>query len=329
MMVRLMSTDMPCNCVITGGAGFIGSQLADNLLQQGHKITAIDNLSWGKKDFLSHNLTNHDYTFIDLDLLDNQRVQNEFPTDVDIVFHLAANSDIMRGTVEPEIDLKNTTIATFNLLNVMRSREIRQIFFTSGSGVYGDVGETFTDEDFSPLLPISMYGATKLSAEAMISAFVNLYDMQAWILRPANIVGPRATHGVIYDFINKIKANPRTLTVFGDGEQSKSYLYVDDVISAINLVWAKAREPINIFNISSDSYVTVREIAEIVIDSMGLHDTEILYTGGSRGWRGDVPIVRLDTSRIEALGWRTRFSSREAVRRTVEVILEAQRAQRD
>jgi UDP-glucose 4-epimerase len=324
-----MSTDKRCNCVITGGAGFIGSHLADNLLDQGHKVTTIDNLSWGKKDFLSHNLPNHNYTFIDLDLLDKRSLRDHFPVGADVVFHLAANSDIMRGTVEPEIDLSNTTIATFNLLDLMRSREVKQIFFLSGSGVYGDVGETYTDETFSPLLPISMYGATKLSAEAIISAFVNLYEMQAWILRPANIIGPRATHGVIYDFINKLTANPRTLSVYGDGQQSKSYLFVDDLISAINLVWTQSREPINIFNVSSDSYITVQEIAEIVIDSMSLSDTEILYTGGVRGWKGDVPVVRLDTSKIEALGWRTQLTSRQAVQRTVEAILEAERAQRD
>jgi len=324
-----MNTNKRCNCVITGGAGFIGSQLADNLLAQGHAVTAIDNLSWGKKDFLAHNLTNKNYTFLDVDLLDKHSLKDKFPADVDVVFHLAANSDIMRGTVEPEIDLNNTTIATFNLLDVMRTREIKQIFYTSGSGVYGDVGETFTDENFSPLLPISMYGATKLAAEAMISAFVNLYEMQAWILRPANIIGPRATHGVIYDFINKLKVNPRSLSVYGDGQQSKSYLYVDDVISAINLVWNKAREPINIYNISSHTYITVQEIAEIVIDSMGLSGTEILCSGGVRGWKGDVPVVRLDTSRIEALGWNTRFSSREAVQQTVKDILETESGQRN
>jgi UDP-glucose 4-epimerase len=324
-----MSTSKRYHCVITGAAGFIGSQLADNLLEQNNVVTAIDNLSWGRKDFLAHNLSNSAYTFLELDLLDKRSLAEKFPADVDIVFHLAANSDIMRGTVEPELDFNNTTIATFNLLDAMRSRGVKQIFFTSGSGVYGDVGETFTDESFSPLLPISMYGASKLSAEAMISAFVNLYEMQAWVLRPANIIGPRATHGVIYDFINKLKANPKTLSVYGDGRQSKSYLYVDDVISAIDLVWTKAREPINVFNVSSDTYITVQEIAEIVIDAMGLTGTEIVYSGGDRGWKGDVPVVRLDTARIEALGWKTRFTSREAVQRTVADILGAESGQRD
>ena len=321
-----MSTDTRRSCVITGGAGFIGSQLADNLLAQGHAVTAIDNLSWGKRDFLAHNLSNPGYTFIDVDLLDTDALLAKFPDNVDVVFHLAANSDIMRGTVEPAIDLKNTTIATFNLLDTMRLRGVKQIFYTSGSGVYGDVGDTFTDENFSPLLPISMYGATKLAAEGMISAFVNLYDMQAWILRPANIIGPRATHGVIYDFINKLRANPKALSVFGDGQQSKSYLYVEDVIDAINLVWTKAHERINVYNIGSSSYITVTEIAEVVIDAMGLSGVELEYSGGARGWKGDVPVVRLDTSRIEALGWVTRFTSRQAVEQTVKDILETERA---
>lgn len=310
------------HCLITGGAGFIGSQLADNLLSQGHKITVLDNLSWGKKEFFAHNLENKNYQFIKIGLLNTSQLFKKFPKNVDIVFHLAANSDIMRGTLEPAIDLRNTTIATFNLLEAMKSSGAKKIFFTSGSGVYGDVGKTYTKESFGPLLPISMYGATKLSAEAMISAFVNLYDMQAWVLRPANIIGPRATHGVVFDFINKLKKNPKELKVFGDGSQSKSYLYVEDVIAAINIVWKKSNESFNLFNISSDSFIKVSEIAEIVVGSMGLKDkTKIKYTGGNRGWKGDVPIVRLDKNKIYSLGWKPKYSSKEAVIETIRLIL--------
>lgn len=308
--------------VVTGGAGFIGSQLADDLLSQGHEVIVFDNLSWGKKEFFQHNLKNKSYQFIKVGLLDKSKLLKSFPKNVDVVFHLAANSDIMRGTLEPAIDLKNTTIATFNLLDTMRLHGVKKVFFTSGSGVYGDVGSKFTSETFGPLLPVSMYGAAKLSAEALISSFVNLYDMQAWILRPANIIGPRATHGVVFDFINKLRKNPKELLVFGDGKQSKSYLYVADVIEAINIVWKKSNRQINLFNISSDSFISVSEIAKIVINEMGLKGvTKIKYTGGNRGWKGDVPIVRLDMTAIEKLGWKSKHTSHEATVETVRSLL--------
>lgn len=307
--------------LVTGGAGFIGSQLVDKLLSEGHKVTVIDNLSWGKEEFLAPNFSNKNFKFIKVNLLDKEELVKNFPEKVEMVFHLAANSDIMRGTIEPEIDLKNTTIATFNLLDTLRQKEVKKIFFTSGSGVYGDVGDTFTGETFGPLLPISMYGATKLSAEAMISAFVNLNDMQAWILRPANIIGPRATHGVIFDFINKLKNDPSKLEIFGDGSQSKSYLYVDDVLEAINITWQKANDRINLFNISSDTFITVSEIAEVVISEMGLKKVGIAYTGGNRGWKGDVPIVRLSMQAIEKLGWKSKHTSRQATLKTVRALL--------
>jgi UDP-glucose 4-epimerase len=307
--------------LITGGAGFIGSQLTDYLLSKGHEVTVIDNLSWGKKEFLSDNFKNTKFKFIKLDLLDKDNLTSAIRKDIDTVFHLAANSDIMRSTIDPEIDLKNTTIATFNLLDAMRIKRVKRIFFTSGSGIYGDVGDKYTDEAFGPLLPISMYGASKLSAEGMISSFVNLFDMQAWMLRPANIIGPRATHGVIFDFINQLKENPKKLKVLGDGTQSKSYLYVSDVINAVDLVWKKAKKSINIFNLASTSFITVSEIADIVIKEMDLKNVKMEFTGGNRGWKGDVPIVRLTNRRIEKLGWKSNYTSKEAVKKTVRVLL--------
>lgn len=308
--------------LVTGGAGFIGSQLADFLLTKGHQVVVLDNYSWGKREFLEHNLKNINYQFIKLDLLDYKNLVKILPSDIDTVFHLAANSDIARGADDPIIDFKNTTTITFNLLQAMREKKIKKIFFTSGSGVYGDVGKTLTAENFGPLLPISMYGATKLSAEGMISAFVNLFDMQAFILRPANIIGPRATHGVIFDFINRLKETPNKLIVSGDGSQSKSYLYISDVIDAINLVWTKSKLPVNLFNISSDSFITVKEIASMVVEEMGLEKAQIVYSGGKRGWKGDVPIVRIDNRKIEKLGWKSKHSSKEAVRKTIRLLLE-------
>jgi UDP-glucose 4-epimerase len=256
-----------------------------------------------------------------VDLLDAKELQKELPHDVDTVFHLAANSDIMRGAADPQIDFENTSHATFNLLNSMRLNGVKKIFYTSGSGVYGDVGSKNTAETFGPLLPVSMYGATKLSAEAMISSFVNLYDMKAWILRPANIIGPRATHGVIFDFINRLKKDPSTLPILGDGTQSKSYLYVQDVIEAINLVWKKVKESVSLFNIASNSYITVNEIADIVIKEMKLTNVKITHTKGNRGWKGDVPVVRISNAKINKLGWKSKHTSRQAVIQTVRELL--------
>jgi UDP-glucose 4-epimerase len=307
--------------LITGGAGFIGSQLADFLLDKGHDVVVFDNLSWGKKEFIQHNLSNPRYSFVKLDLLDSKTLEKQMPTDIDIVYHLAANSDIMRGTTDPGIDFKNTTEATFHLLNAMRLKGIKKIVYTSGSGVYGDVGATVTTESFGPLLPISMYGATKLSAEGMISSFVNLYDMQGWILRPANIIGPRATHGVVLDFINRLKDDPTTLHILGDGLQSKSYLYVTDVLEAMHLLPQKVKDPISVFNIASNSFITVNEIAVLVIGEMNLPEVRLIHSKGNRGWKGDVPIVRISNAKIKKLGWKSRHTSRQAVIKTIKNIL--------
>ncbi|MCL5783759.1 MAG: NAD-dependent epimerase/dehydratase family protein [Patescibacteria group bacterium] len=307
--------------LITGGAGFIGSQLADFLLKKGYSVTVIDNLSFGHKEFISHNLDNPKYQFIKLDLLNYLKLEKALSPDIDTVFHLAANSDISKGATDPDIDVKNTTLATFNLLKAMKVNNIKKIFYTSGSGVYGDVGSTYTSETFGPLLPVSLYGATKLSAEALISAFVNLHEMRAWILRPANIIGPRATHGVIFDFINKLKNDPTKLQILGNGEQSKSYLYVADVIAAIDLVLKKGKDSINLYNIASNSFVTVTEIAKIILEEMGLKDTKLNYTGGSIGWKGDVAIVRIKNTKINKIGWKSNYTSKQAVRKTVRVLL--------
>ena len=307
--------------LITGGAGFIGSHLADFLLKNKHEVVVFDNLSLGKKEFFQHNLQNKNYTFIKLDLLNSKKLTTTLPSDIDTVFHLAANSSIMKSAEDPIIDLENTTIATFNLLSAMKKKNVKKIFYLSGSGVYGDVNDTKTGETFGPLLPISMYGATKLSAEAMISAFVHLFDMKAWILRPANIIGPRATHGVIYDFIGQLQSKPKSLRILGDGTQSKSYLYVDDVINAIHLVWKKSKSDIQLFNLGTNSYITVTQIAQIILKSMKLTDTSITYGTGNRGWKGDVPIVRLNNSKINALGWKSAHTSKQAVQETVTSLI--------
>ena len=307
--------------LITGGAGFIGSQLADFYLGQGYKVTVFDNLSWGKEAFIKHNYANPRFKFCKLDLLNIKELNMNLPTNIHTIFHLAANSDIMRGADDPAIDFKNTTQVTFNLLNAMRLKKIKRIFYTSGSGVYGEVGKVKVPETFGPLFPYSMYGATKLAAEGMIAAFVNLYDMQAWMIRPANIIGPRATHGVILDFMNKLKKNPKKLEILGDGNQNKSYLYITDVIDAIDCIWKKEKNKISVYNLASDSTITVNEIAKILIKEMSINEISINHTKGDRGWKGDVPIIWLTNDKLNSLGWKCQYSSKEAVRKTIHVLL--------
>lgn len=308
--------------LITGGAGFIGSQLTDFFLKKNYHVTVFDNLSWGKKEFLTHNFNNPKFRLVVADLLDEKKIIKNLSSKIDTIFHLAANSDIMRGAFDAEIDFKNTVIATFNLLQAMRKKNISKIFFISGSGIYGDVKNQSVKENYGPLFPISMYGATKLSAEAIISSFVNLYNIKAWILRPANIVGPRATHGVIFDFINQLKQHPKHLKILGDGNQKKSYLYVDDVLEGIDLIWKKANNSINVFNISSNTFITVNQIAKNIIKIMGLKNTTtISYTGGKRGWKGDVPIIRLNNQTLTRLGWKNSHTSTKAVLKTIKTLL--------
>jgi UDP-glucose 4-epimerase len=309
--------------LITGGAGFIGSHLINYLINKGNKIFAIDNFSLGKLEYESPYLNNPRFTFIELDLLDKEKLFRLIPDDIDTVFHLASNSDISLGVSDTSIDFKNTTLATFNLLEVMRTKNIKKFFYTSGSGVYGDTKGNFASENYGPLCPISMYGATKLSAEAMIFAYSHLFDMQVFILRPANIIGPRSTHGVIFDFIKRLRAEPEHLIILGDGKQSKSYLYITDVLDAIDLVWNNAKDRVNIYNIASNSFITVTGIAKEILKQMNLFNkTKISYTGGKVGWKGDVPIVRINSNKIKKLGWRNKYSTKQAVYKTVKGLLQ-------
>ncbi len=305
--------------IVTGGAGFIGSHLVDNLLSQGHFVKVYDNLSGEGKDLLDHLRNHKNFQFIKADLKDLKTLTKE-TRNIDMVYHLAANSDISKGINNPEIDFQQTIKNTFNLLIAMRDNGIKKLFYTSGSGVYGDVGETYTKESFGPLIPVSMYGASKLSAEAMIYAFSNFFDIQVWIFRPANIIGPRVTHGVIFDFIRRLKKDPKKLEILGDGQQSKSYLYVLDVINGINLAVKKAKKKINIFNIASNSFINVNQIADVITEEMSISPKRS-WTGGKIGWKGDVAKVRINNDEIIKLGWKPKYNSTEAVRKTVRVVL--------
>ena len=308
--------------VVTGGAGFIGSNLVDRLMSAGHDVAVLDNLSGGRLDFLAHHRASEKFKFIKVDVRETEELKKALHPEVDLIFHLAANADIARGVEDPTLDFQHSIVATFSLLQAMKHHGIRRLVYTSGSGVYGDRGAKYSSESFGPLEPVSMYGASKLSAEGLISAFAHLFQMQAWIVRPANIIGPRATHGVVFDFVRRLKKDPSKLRILGDGKQSKSYLHVEDVIDALLLVQKKTKERVNFFNLSSNSFISVNQIADEVVKLMKLKDVKFEQTGGKIGWNGDVAIVRLYNTRLHKLGWRAKYNSRQAVRATVQALLD-------
>jgi UDP-glucose 4-epimerase len=305
---------------ITGGAGFIGCHMVEALIQEG-EVTVFDNLTSGKLDYISHHCADEKFEFVKADAGDLNRLK-EAMEGHDFVFHFASNPDIARGMLETDLDLREGPILTYNVLEAMRLNGVKKILYSSGSGIYGEVGTTPTPENYGPLLPISMYGASKLACEGLISAFCHLFDMQAWIYRFANVVGKRQTHGVGFDFINKLKKDPTQLEILGDGNQSKSYIHISDVVDAMLFVIERAKDGVNVFNVATDDYITVTEIAKIVVTEMGLKKVKFKYTGGDRGWKGDVPIVRFNLSKIHSLGWKTKLSSVEAIRKSVKEILE-------
>ncbi len=306
---------------VTGGAGFIGSHLVDALIQNGHTVTVYDNLSSGNKQFIQHHLSKEDFIFAKADLLDLKRVTQEIQGH-DIVFHLAANPHVRLGETQTDLDMKQGVIATYNVLEAMRLHDIKKIVFSSSSVVYGETPGSLLPETYGPTLPISLYGAGKLGAEGLISAFCGTFDFQSWIYRFANVVGIRGTHGVIVDFIEKLRKNTKQLEILGDGKQCKPYLYVSDCVDGILYGYTHSHEKMNLFNLSCDTTTTVTRIAEMVVEEMGLQNVIFRYTGGIRGWRGDVPRFQLDPKKINTLGWNATLSSDEAVRKAIRDVLD-------
>jgi len=304
---------------ITGGAGFIGSHLVDRLISSG-EVSVYDNLSSGKREFIQHHSGKHNFRFIQADLLDFDTL-NQAIAAHDIVFHLAANPDVKAGSTNTNLDLQQGTMTTHNVLEAMRLNQISKIIFASSSTVYGEAGTKAVAEDYGPVLPISLYGASKLACEGLISAFCHLFDMQAWIFRFANVVGARASHGVIFDFINKLKQNPYELEILGDGTQEKPYLYIDDCIDGILFGLEHFQEQVNVLNLGTDSSTNVTAIANMVFEAMGLSGVKFKYTGGNRGWRGDVPQVRFDITKMKNLGWKPKYNSDDAVRHAIRDII--------
>ena len=306
---------------VTGGAGFIGSHLVDALMGKGYDVTVYDNLSSGRMDFIEHHIGKKNFSFIEADLLDQKKLEESLEG-YDVVFHLAANPDVRLGVEKPDV-AKQNIIATYNLLDVMRLKNVKRIVFSSSSTVYGETPLMPLSEDYGPLLPISVYGAAKLASEGLISSFCHTFDMQAWIFRFANVVGLRCTHGVIFDFINKLRKNPKELEILGDGRQRKSYLYVSDCVDGMLFGFENAKDQINLFNLGSDGATEVNRIAEMVVDEMKLGDVRFKYTGGKRGWKGDVPRFQFDISKIKKLGWMPRYDSDDAVRMAIKDLLHA------
>ena len=306
-------------CFVTGGAGFIGSHLVDRLISENHDVTVYDDLSSGKSEFVAHHFENENFLFLKADLIDKTRLINELKG-YDIVFHIAANPDVRSGAEQPEI-AKKDILATYNLLDAMRLNNVKKIVFSSSSVIYGETPPQPLPENYGPLLPISVYGAAKLAAEGLISSYVHTFDMQGWIFRFANVVGERGTHGVIVDFINKLKQNPNELEILGDGKQRKPYLYVTECVDGIMHGFQHSNDQLNVFNLGVESTTEVTRIGEIVVEEMGLHDVHFNYTGGKRGWKGDVPQFQFDISKIKALGWNPSLTSDDTIRKAIKHIL--------
>lgn len=306
--------------LVTGGAGFIGSHLCEVLLRKRHRVTIVDNLSLGTERNIARLSLVPGFKFYKDDVLDKPRLESIFRRGgFDMVYHLAANSDIARSHKDPGVDLDNTFLTTYSVADCMRKFGVRKIFFASSSAIYGPA-EGRIGENYGPLQPVSHYGAAKLASEAFLTSFSENYGFSVWIARFPNVVGERATHGVIYDFIRKLKNDPRELEILGDGRQTKPYLYVRDLVSAIGFMCANSSKKLNIYNIGVDSSTNVRTIARYVAKEMGL-SPRFRFTGGKGGWVGDVPNFKYDNSRLKKLGWSASASSDEAVRLAARMIL--------
>ncbi len=309
--------------MVTGAAGFIGSHLVDRLLSMKCEVIGIDNLSSGKEEFLKSAKRKRKFKFIKYDLLEDEGLE-EYMDGVSIVFHLAANPDVRIGESDSSVHLEQNIIATYVVLEAMRAMGVPAIAFTSTSTVYGEADKVPTPEDYGPLVPISLYGGSKLAAEAMISAYAHTFDMKAVLYRFANVVGPRSTHGVIYDFIEKLKNNPNELEILGaEPGTRKSYVHIDDTIEGIIHGVHVSMDRVSIYNIGSEDMTDVKTIADIVSEEMGLKP-EYKWTGGvdgGRGWKGDVKLMHLDISALKSKGWSPKMSSDEAVRATVRALL--------
>ncbi len=307
--------------IVIGGAGFIGSNLCERLLAENHEVVCVDNYSLGSDENIRKISANPNFDVIKQDATDWVALGKVFrESRPDYVFHLAANSDIQTSAVKPEVAYRNTYSTTFSVLSAMRNTGVKNVFFASTSAVYGDKKDEVLDENTSNLAPISYYGAAKLGSEALLSAFSYMNDFHSLIFRFPNVIGPNLTHGVIFDFMNKLKADNTKLKILGDGRQTKPYIYAPDLIDAI-LKFHDVPAGVTVYNVSVEGATSVKTIADIICEEMGLQDVVYEYTGGAGGWKGDVPKYNYNIDKIKKAGWTAKYNSDEAVRMTVRGLL--------
>ena len=319
----MASTLADARVVVTGGAGFIGSHLVDRLLNEGAEVWVLDNLSSGKEEFLERWFGEDRLRLVRTDVTKFDSILPYFK-DVEAVFHLAANPDVRTSAENGYLHVEQNVLATYNVLEAMRFQDVPEIALTSTSTVYGEAKAIPTPETYGPCVPISVYAATKLAAEALVSSYAGTFGMRGIIYRFANVIGPRGTHGVIFDFIHKLKKNPNELEILGDGKQRKSYVYVTDCIEAMMLGRAKAADRLEVYNIGTEQSTDVITIADIVTETMGLFGVRYRPTGGvdgGRGWKGDVKTMVLGITKLKALGWAPKLTSDDAVRKTAQSLV--------
>lgn len=309
---------------VSGGAGFIGSHLVARLLRDEGtgSVVVYDNFSSGTDGHLKEVAGDSRLRIVRGDIKDFVQLSDAI-SGCDTVFHFAANPDIARAVTQPDIDFWEGTYLVQNILEVMRNHGVRRILYMSGSGVYGENANVAFREDYGPCLPISTYGASKLACEALICSYCHMFELKACAFRFANVVGPRQTHGVGYDFVRRLRADPSRLRILGDGTQSKSYIHVDDVLNAVMTANERSQQVYDVFNVATGDYISVREIADLAAEVCGLDPKSVTYefTGGDRGWKGDVPVVRFDSSKIEKLGWKCGRSSAQAISDSMAAML--------
>jgi UDP-glucose 4-epimerase len=316
---------------LAGGAGFIGSHFTDRLLADPavEVVTLFDNFSSCREWHYAHHQGDARLRVIHGDVKDLAALERTMASH-DVVIHLASNPDIARAVTEPDIDFREGTFLTQQILEAMRRSGAPRLLYASGSGVYGDLGELEATEDLGPLIPVSTYGASKLAGEALIASYCAMFGITACAFRFGNVVGRRQTHGVGFDFVRRLRQQPDRLRILGDGRQSKSYIFVEDVVEAVLMAHQKTSKNFEVYNVATGDYITVNEIARLAMEVSGLSDEEVRleYTGGDRGWKGDVPVVRLNTDRIRGLGWNCRRTSQQALCVSMHSMLEDTRAGR-
>jgi UDP-glucose 4-epimerase len=308
--------------LVTGGAGFIGSHLVDRLVVEGYRVRVVDNLSSGKLENIGAHLGSNSVGLMLGDLKDPE-VALKAVDGVSVVFHIAANPEVRVSYTSPDVHFRENVVVTFNVLEAARRRGVKEIVFASSSSVYGEPGSIPVGED-APLRPVSVYGASKASCESLIHAYTGLYGLRAVVLRYANIVGPRMRHGVVWDFIVKLRGNPVELEVLGDGSQLRSYMHVSDAVEATITAWIRGGDGHQVYNVASEDWIAVDEVADIVVEAMGLKDVRKKYNPVLHGvgWPGDVKRIALKIDKLKSIGFKPRMSSREAVRTAVEELLE-------